>query len=259
MVIYSHSRLESFKTCPLSFKFGYIDKIKGIEGIEAFLGSQVHEAIHYIYKKVKAGKVPTLKEVFKFYEDLWKKNYNPKIRIVRTEFSVEDYFKQGIELIEHYYHKHKPFNENIIGMEQKILIDLDGKGDYVLQGFIDKLVYNEEDGTYEIHDYKTAKWMPDQEEADQDRQLALYSIGVKERHPNNNGVLLKWYYLRHGKEVTSSRTDKQLEQLKKDVIKLIKQIEKEKKWPAKRSKLCDWCDFNEVCEEHKKSKRLLGF
>jgi len=28
MTIYSHSRLESFKSCPLKYKFNYIDKIK---------------------------------------------------------------------------------------------------------------------------------------------------------------------------------------------------------------------------------------
>jgi len=28
MPIYSHSRLEAFKNCPLKYKFNYIDKIK---------------------------------------------------------------------------------------------------------------------------------------------------------------------------------------------------------------------------------------
>ena len=44
MTIYSHSRLEAFKSCPLKYKFNYIDKIKREEeGIEAFLGSRFHE------------------------------------------------------------------------------------------------------------------------------------------------------------------------------------------------------------------------
>lgn len=259
MAVYSHSRLSSYENCPLGFKFAYIDKLKGINGIEGFLGNQVHEAIHFIYKMVKSGKMPTLDEVFRFYRDIWGKDYNHEIRIVRKGMHVGDYFKQGLELIKYYYNKHKPFNENIIGMEQKILIDLDGKGDYVLQGFIDKLIHNKKDGTYEIHDYKTSKWLPDQDELDNDRQLALYSIGVKEQYPNNNGIILKWHYLRHDKVVTSARTDEQLEQLKKDVIELIKKIESAEKWPAKKSRLCDWCGFNHLCLAYKESKKMFPF
>jgi len=252
MVIYSHSRLGSYENCPLSFKFGYIDKLKGIDGIEGFLGTQVHEAIHFIHESVREGKIPSLGEVFKVYGDRWRKEYNENIRIVRKELSVDDYFKQGLELIKYYYEKHIPFEENIIGMEDKILVDLDGSGKYVLQGYIDKLVYDEKTGIYEIHDYKTAKWLPNQEKLDKDRQLALYSIGVKEQYPDNKGVLLKWHYLRHGKEVISFRTDEQLEQLKIEIIELINKIESETEWPARKCQLCHWCGFNDICPEYKK-------
>ena len=56
MAIYSHSRLEAFKSCPLKYKFNYIDKIKREEeGIEAFLGSRFHKVMEKIYKDLKQG------------------------------------------------------------------------------------------------------------------------------------------------------------------------------------------------------------
>ncbi len=73
MPIYSHSRLSTFETCPLRYKFGYIDKIeREKEGIEAFLGSRFHEAMEMLYKDLKF-KVYSLQELLEFYEMRWDK------------------------------------------------------------------------------------------------------------------------------------------------------------------------------------------
>ena len=250
MVIYSHSRINTYENCPLQFKFKYIDKIKDITGIEAFMGSQVHEAIHYIYKKVKTGEIPALKLVLKYYKELWRKNFNEKIRIVRKEFSAKNYFNTGEELIEKYYHNHKPFKENIIGMEKRVIIDLDGNGKHILTGFIDKLIHNKEEGVYEIHDYKTSKWLKSQKELNEDKQLALYSIGVKKLYPDAKNIILKWHFLRHDVIKTSSRTEEEIKELKEKVIKIIEKVEKEDEWPAKKSGLCGWCGYNGLCSEY---------
>ena len=55
MAVYSYSKLNTFKQCPLKFKFRYIDKIipKIERTIEAHLGSVVHETLEWIYKQVK--------------------------------------------------------------------------------------------------------------------------------------------------------------------------------------------------------------
>jgi len=251
MVIYSHSRLSDYENCPLMFKFRNIDKIneKG-ENIEAFLGHQVHEAIHYIYRKTKTGKIPQLKEILKFYKDLWKRNFNKNIKIVKRGYDAEFYFNQGEEMIKSYYEKHKPFDENIIGMEHKIVIDLNDDGKYILRGFIDKLIYDKKKGVYEIHDYKTSSRFPEQADLDEDRQLGLYALAIKKLYPNCKNIILKWHFLKHEAELTSSRTDSDFRRLKKQIIELINQIENEKEWPARRSGLCDWCGFNSICPEY---------
>jgi len=49
---FSYSSLETYKKCPTQFRFRYIDKIyKDDEGIEAFMGKRVHEALEYLMKK----------------------------------------------------------------------------------------------------------------------------------------------------------------------------------------------------------------
>lgn len=44
-----------------------------------------------------------------------------------------------------------------------------------LQGYVDRISVRRE-GLWQIHDYKTGRWVPTQEDLDSDRQLALYQI-----------------------------------------------------------------------------------
>ncbi len=82
---------------------------------------------------------------------------------------------------------------------------------------------------------------------DNDRQLALYSIAVKNQYGQERDVKLIWHYLAHNHKITSKRTSQQLEQLKQETIKKIQEIESSKEFPAKPSILCDWCEYKNTC------------
>lgn len=124
-----------------------------------------------------------------------------------------------------------------------MVVNLDAAGNYRLQKYIDRLS-QAPGGTVEIHDYKTSLRLPTQEDKDQDRQLALYQMGVVERWPDTPGVVLIWHFLRHDREIRSSRTPDDLKQLRKQTIALIDEIEAregEDDFPTRESALCDWC------------------
>ncbi|MCD6591018.1 MAG: PD-(D/E)XK nuclease family protein [Candidatus Aenigmarchaeota archaeon] len=81
MKLYSHSRIKTFETCPLMYKFEYVDKlqIEEFESIEAFLGSRVHEAMRKLYQDVKFAKIPILEEILNYYNIQWEKNWHDNI------------------------------------------------------------------------------------------------------------------------------------------------------------------------------------
>jgi len=153
MTIYSHSRLEAFKSCPLKYKFNYIDKIKREEeGIEAFLGSRFHEVMEKIYKGLP----------FRKYSSL-----------------------------------------------------------------------------------------PEQSKMDEDRQLALYQIGIQNMWKDVYNVELVWHYVAFDKEIRSKRTEEELDELKKDTIDLIKKIEATREFLPNESTLCGWCYYKDICPLYK--------
>jgi len=229
----------------------YVDRVETEveQSVEAFLGSMVHETLEKLYRDIGYQKLNTLEELLEFFHDEWKKNWDDSIVIVKEEYGPENYIKMGEKFITDYYKKYQPFDQGkTISLEERILIKLDDSGDYKLQGFIDRVMESKE-GYYEVHDYKTNSRLPLAEYLDNDRQLALYAIGVKERYPDVKDVRLVWHFLAFDKEIDSTRTDEELEELKRKTIELIDKIESDEKYPAKTSILCDWCEFKPICRQ----------
>jgi RecB family exonuclease len=251
MTIYSHSRLRTFEQCPYKYKLQYIDKIEPevAQSIEAFLGSCVHEVLEKLYKDLMFEKENSLEDLIDYLHEVWKKNWDDSIVIVKKQYTKDNYLKMGEKFVKNYYNRYHPFTKGkTIALEDRILFNLDSEGTYQLKGYIDRLVESS-DGFYEIHDYKTNARLPLPSQIKSDRQLALYMIGVKNNYPDAQGVKLIWHFLAFDKELDSTRTDEELEKLKKETIALIDKIESEEKFEACISFLCDWCEFKPVCKQ----------
>ncbi|OGJ15900.1 hypothetical protein A3K74_02260 [Candidatus Pacearchaeota archaeon RBG_13_33_26] len=247
MLVYSHSKLETFEKCRLKYKYRYIDKIvpKIPKSIEAYLGSMVHEALEWLYIKVMERKIPTVNELIDFFSEKWIENFSPDILIVRKEKKTQDYFNMGIEFLVNYYMKNQPFTDNTIAIEERVEINFDEERKII--GYVDRLVHNLNRNEIEIHDYKTSASLLSREIMENSRQLALYSLAIKEMYGKDKNVSMVWHFLAHDMKFSLSRTNEQLDKLKKEVIELIDEIENTKDFPANKSRLCDWCEYKDIC------------
>jgi len=81
MTTYSNSRLSTFENCKYKYKLQYIDKIKVDvpTTVEAFMGDLVHQTLEKLYTDLKFQKLNTLKELLKFYHDLWEKEWTVRL------------------------------------------------------------------------------------------------------------------------------------------------------------------------------------
>ncbi|MFC1950969.1 RecB family exonuclease [Chloroflexota bacterium] len=246
MPIYSHSQLNTYEQCPLKYKLNYRDKIKReTAGIEAFLGTIVHDSLQKCYDDARQSKVNTLEELLVYYQDHWRKEWHDSIVIVRKEYSADDYMNRGKQMLTGYYNRFTPFDSDItIATEQLITFAL-GNEKHKLRGFIDRL--SRKGDTYQIHDYKTSAHLPGQSEADGDRQLALYQIGIKQKWPHIENVELIWHYLAFDEDLISKRSEAAISELKDDTVKLIEQIESATDFPPRQSALCNWCEYPDLC------------
>ena len=214
------------------------------------MGSMVHEALQKLYFLAEI-RTPDIKEILEFYHKKWENEYDPNILIAKPNLTRDYYKKLGEKFIINYYFKHAPFKESqTIKLETQEYTPLDNERLYHVR--IDRLGYKSGD-VFEIHDYKTSNRAKSQEELDLDRQLAMYSIWVKNKFPNAKKIKLIWHYLASNEQKESFRTNEQLENLKQEVLEKAKMIEHTKEFPANLTPLCNYCIFQNICPEFNKA------
>ena len=252
MAVYSYSQLSTYEGCPLKYKLNYIDRIKRYtEGIEAFLGNRVHETLQKCYDDARFTRINTLEELLAHYNIIWQQSWHDDIVIVKKDLSSEHYKALGKKMLESYYRRYFPFDADItIDTEKRLSFSLDAEKKYKMRGVIDRLSVTP-GGVYLIHDYKTSAHLPDQSEADKDKQLALYQLAVSQLWPGSGEIKLVWHYLAFDRELVSSRTEEAMKILVQDTRKLIDEIESASDFPPVESALCDWCEYPDLCPKRK--------
>lgn len=249
---YSASRLETYRQCPQKFKFTYIDGVTtDAEGIEAFMGSRVHETLEKLYTDLKFCKPVTLEALLDFYHQAWEHAWHAQVRIVREDVSPENYEAMGEKCVVDYFNRYAPFDQGrTLGIEHRIEINLDDEGKYQLQGFVDR-ISQPRDKVIWIHDYKAKTYLPTQRDLDEDRQLAYYQMAVQQLWPDTEEIELVWHYLIFDQEIHSRRSVADLADLRRKTIALIQEIESATDFPTKKSGLCNWCEHQAICPQFK--------
>ncbi len=242
----SYSSLQTYKSCPLKFKYQAIDKIKAPKSIEAVFGTIVHSALKRIFQR--SPLFPTLDETIDFFNDKWADLSSGEF----PEEILKAYGEEGISLIKNFYKKNPPWNFNVVELESRfevLIEDEKNKENHVLAGIMDRVDKYPDNKIYEIIDYKTSKRMPSQDMLDKDLQLSIYNLGLIKKWPHLDpaDIKLSLYYLKHNEKIETKRTPAQLENTKKEILEEINEIQNTKDFIPTPSALCDWCGYKKIC------------
>ncbi|MGH7310257.1 MAG: RecB family exonuclease, partial [Candidatus Rokuibacteriota bacterium] len=250
MPLYSHNRLSVYETCARQYRFQYLDRLEApdeAEAIQLFLGSRVHETLEALHRELVRGRLLSLDELISTFRHHWERQWPKRVRFPNPNDAPETYRTAGERHLSDYYRRYHPFDrERTVAVERRLDFPLDPEGRVRVQGVLDRLSITP-DGVWEIRDYKTSAFLPTRQQLDQDRQLALYQIGVQHAWPEAQRVQLVWHYLAHDLELRSERTPEQLDAVRRDVLDLVSQIEADEEFPTSVGQHCDWCSYKPVC------------
>ena len=251
MPSYSHSKLTTYQQCPQKYKFRYIDEIPPpIRSIELHLGTTVHSAQEKLYAGAQQGQTFTSAEFLAFFQQKWDEGFSAELRIVTSGTTARTYLDLGHQMLATYYRSFHPFTQTAtLELEEKFIFPLSDGNE--IRGIIDRLAKHE-DGSVEIHDYKTSRRLPNSMQVSNDVQLALYEIAIRHRWPETRQISLIWHYLAFDKEIKITKTPQQLETVKRNTLGLIRRIEATTSFPVQVTPLCNWCEYKEICPAMKK-------
>jgi len=226
---YSHSRLDSFRTCPMKFKLQYIDKVKVPfePNLALYKGSYIHECLEYNDDR------PDFKT---------NKIFTPEEKALAL-VSVNK-FKEGpiwANIIKQNYINEQKFAFKIIDAKL-VSCDYWDKTSWI-RGAID--VHWWEGDKIFIDDYKSGKDKSTDTRFFTNDQMKTYAVWAFTEYPHINEVQTAFIYVEHGTQRHETFHRKDLTQLIKDLYADTKSCENGERYPKKVSPLCGYCSFKE--------------
>lgn len=189
--LYSWSKVNCFMTSPYEYFLKYVlHKKEDVDNCAyAPMGGICHSIIERLYKKeIK-------------YEDMIEEFDNgwiTAIDIADLKFDRNDSIKNTNikekyrSNLHHFFSTHSQIKQNIMiekFMTSKI-------GDYVLQGYIDA-IYKDDDGFYNIVDWKTSTKYSGKVAEEKCGQLVVYAIGLNQQGIPMDKIKICWNFLKY--------------------------------------------------------------
>jgi DNA helicase II / ATP-dependent DNA helicase PcrA len=230
----SYTQISSYKTCPLKYKFAYVLNIPTPPNHALSFGSTIHDTLRDFHSKMAFDPNASLDELLRIYT----RNWQP-LGYLNGQHR-EEYFENGKRLLQDYYSKNWPPRIKPLHIEKSFNLWIDGIKFYGRIDRIDPL----DDGSVEIIDYKTGG-TKSQKEVDSDDQVAFYALGTKQALKLNPSKLTM-YYVESGQRITTTRTEKELEEKKEEVKEAVQKI-KAGDFPSQPGMHCTWCDYKDIC------------
>ncbi|EKE13892.1 MAG: hypothetical protein ACD_12C00767G0008, partial [uncultured bacterium] len=237
---FSFSQLNSYKTCPLQFKYLYVLKIPTLPTDAASFGTSIHKTLQDFYSEFIENKKINKKRLIEIYKKTWIPiGYSSKAHEKRMK-------KEGEKILDNYFVKYHSKDLEIIGLEKLFKIKI--ADDIFLTGKIDRIDKLDK-SEIEIVDYKTGK-KPGDRELSKSMQLTIYTLAARDKNlfdKKLSEINLTFYYLQTPEKITLKRTEEDLDETKDKIINMVGDI-RQNIFPANPGMHCDFCAFKIICE-----------
>jgi RecB family exonuclease len=233
----SFSRVDTYRTCPLKFRFGYVDKLPSAPSPHLSWGSSIHAALEAWWDS-KLPAAPPVEVLLQGLFDGW--DDSGFADMDRTE--KLQWYAHAQDVLRRHHERYAPTYVPAVATEEWFAIDLGD--DIEVVGSIDH-VARTADGGIAIVDWKTNRKAKPAKYVKGSLQLAIYALAARELW----GQDPEWVALDFvvpGVRVTVPREEIDTEAALRTIRDVAGRIRAEAFGPTP-TKLCGWCDYRSLC------------
>jgi DNA helicase-2/ATP-dependent DNA helicase PcrA len=227
----SASDIETYRLCPLKYKFARVFRIPQEATIHQRFGIAIHQVLER-YHQYGRG---TREELLELFESSWR----------RGGFGDSDdelqFRERALDALERYWELARDDDGEPVWFERSFSFKL---GPHVLRGRVDR-VDRRPDGSYELIDYKTGK-SKTQEQLAEDVQLSVYQMGARESWELETSAQ-SYLYVMTGEKVPVEHSEEQLDRVRATVAEIGEGILRQDFQPTPTPEICSFCDYRIIC------------
>ncbi len=227
----SASDIETYRMCPLKYKFARVFRIPQEPTINQRFGIVMHQVL----ERFHAGGGGSLEQLMALFEDSWR----------RGGFgdSNDDmqFHARAIEALERYWELDQERTSEPVWFERSFSFKL---GPHLLRGRVDR-VDRLADGNYELIDYKTGK-PKTARQLREDVQLSVYQMGARESWQLETSAQ-SYYYVLENEKVPVEHSEEELDRVRETVSTTAERILEQEFEPTPSPAVCPFCDYRIIC------------
>lgn len=242
----SPSRARDFLQCPLMFRYRAVDRIPESPRPATAKGTLVHAVLERLYDLPAADR--TEEAALGLLDPQWEslRSRQPEVlSLFDGPGELESWLAEARALVSAYFRVENP--RRLEPAERERLVEVE-VGGILLRGYIDR-VDRAPNGATRIVDYKTGRSPSERFTSEALFQMRFYALmlwrleGVAPKR-------LQLVYLGDGRTLTLDPDEDDLADFEASISALWSRIEAAARagdFPARRSPLCPWCSFREMC------------
>lgn len=255
MTTWSHSRLDTFETCPRKYFYNYVQKPDPAQllpdGVEAMVGTVVHEVAERAYHHVRTkGLQPRVEQGLAYGRRRFAERYAAeRPHIARKGMTGTDYAELVERCVRNLWAIVGRFDPlPVIGLERRVTGTLGGQN---FQGYIDRMELSAADNVLTILDYKTGQRAKTPAQIREDQQLSRYALLARRELGHTGPIRRVWVFLapgvvREGESGTVRPRDVEA-RVAATVGEIMARPLTADAFEPRPSPLCRWCRFSPVC------------
>jgi RecB family exonuclease len=251
LTTFSYSSLNSFRQCPLQFKFRYVERKKVPSRLQpdTFVGAAVHLILKKLYQHGADGVVIPLDDAVAAYRAEWNKIDPNSIQLRNDYYTVDDYIRLGERMLVKHHERYRPFDEGTLLLVERMLSFELPDSPFKVRGRIDKAV-KRDDGVVEVCDYKTGLSIAQPQDDAFRWQMGIYHLAVRAAYPQLEQIEVTQHFLRQDEKVRYCMQPDELAVLT-DELRTVAleshQATRLDNFPPHEGGHCNYCDYVDYC------------
>jgi DNA helicase II / ATP-dependent DNA helicase PcrA len=230
-LVLSASDIDTYRACPLRYKFARVLKIPSPQTLHQRFGI----AVHQVLERYHASEHTTVQQMMELFEGCWRRG-----GFGESDKERELHGKARAALV--LYHQHLEAHEaEPVWFERSFSFKL---GPHHLRGRVDR-VDKLPDGNYEMIDYKTGRPRTAEQLKD-DVQLSLYAVGARESW-EVEAERLSYYYVLDDLKVQVPSAEMDADWIARVVAEVGEAIMAQRFEPTPSPSTCGLCDYRIAC------------